>query len=110
VAFAGWIGFLVTSLNLIPIGQLDGGHISYALMGGVAHRQISKMLVELLAAMGLFIWPGWAVWAALMVILGIKHPPVIYWESPLDPRRRLAGWSALLIFIITFTPVPILVY
>lgn len=110
VAFAGWIGFLVTSLNLIPIGQLDGGHIAYALMGGVTHRQISKALVVVLAAMGLFIWPGWAVWAALMVILGIKHPPVIYWEHPLDPRRRLAGWSALLIFIITFTPVPILVY
>lgn len=105
VAFAGWIGLFVTSLNLIPIGQLDGGHIAYAL-GGPLHRRISIALVAVLAALGLSLWPGWAMWAALMVILGIKHPPVLYWETPLDPGRRLIGWAALIIFVITFTPEP----
>jgi membrane-associated protease RseP (regulator of RpoE activity) len=105
VAFAGWIGLFVTSLNLIPIGQLDGGHIAYAL-GGPLHRRISIALVAVLAVLGLSLWPGWAMWAALMVILGIKHPPVLYWETPLDPRRRLLGWTALIIFVITFTPEP----
>ncbi len=105
VAFAGWIGLFVTSLNLIPIGQLDGGHIAYAL-GGPLHRRISIALVAVLAVLGLSLWPGWAMWAALMVILGIKHPPVLYWETPLDPRRRLVGWTALIIFVITFTPEP----
>jgi len=106
VAFAGWIGFLVTSLNLLPIGQLDGGHVSYALLGESIHRQLSSVLVVVLASLGVFVWPGWAVWAVLMVLLGLKHPPVIHWESPLDPRRKIIGWSSLVIFVITFTPVP----
>lgn len=106
VAFAGWIGFLITSMNLFPIGQLDGGHVSYALLGESVHRQLSVAFVVALAAMSIFVWPGWAVWAVLMVFLGMKHPPVIYWETPLDPRRKTIGWSALVIFVITFTPVP----
>lgn len=106
VAFAGWIGFLVTSLNLLPIGQLDGGHVSYALLGESIHRQLSSVLVVALVSLGVFVWPGWAFWAVLMVLLGLRHPPVIYWESPLDPRRKIIGWAALIIFVITFTPVP----
>ncbi len=105
IAFAGWIGLFVTSLNLIPIGQLDGGHILFALLGGL-HQTISKVLVAVLAILGLVFWPGWAVWAALMLVLGVYHPPVSHWESPLDPRRRRVGWAALVIFLITFTPVP----
>jgi membrane-associated protease RseP (regulator of RpoE activity) len=105
VAFAGWIGFFVTSLNLIPIGQLDGGHIAYALMG---ERQgaLSKVLVGILFLLGLFYWEGWMVWAVLMLILGLKHPPVIYWEVPLERGRRVTGAVALIIFIITFIPLP----
>jgi membrane-associated protease RseP (regulator of RpoE activity) len=106
VAFAGWIGLFVTSLNLIPIGQLDGGHVAYALLGD-AHRRLSMALVALLAGLGLMFWPGWAIWAALMLVLGLRHPPVVYWEPELDPRRRFIGWLALLIFVVTFIPVPI---
>lgn len=105
VAFAGWIGFFVTSLNLLPIGQLDGGHILYAFLGE-RHRTISMVLVVLLSILGLFYWEGWAVWALLMFLLGLKHPPVIYWETPLDSRRRMTGYIALIIFILTFTPTP----
>lgn len=104
VAFAGWIGLFVTSLNLIPVGQLDGGHIAYALLGK-KHVQVSKILIWLLIILGL-LWVGWAIWAILLLILGLRHPPVLYWETPLDPRRRLIGWFALVIFILTFIPVP----
>lgn len=105
VAFAGWIGMFVTSLNLIPVGQLDGGHVFYALFGR-AHRYASIVIVGVLVLMSMF-WPGWGVWALLMVILGIYHPPVSQWEERLDPGRKLIGASSLLIFIITFTPMPI---
>ncbi len=104
VAFAGWMGLFVTSLNLIPIGQLDGGHIAYAFLGE-RHRFISITLVVVLLLLGLFSWEGWAFWGAVMIVLGLKHPPVIYWE-PLDKRRRITGSLALLIFIITFIPSP----
>jgi membrane-associated protease RseP (regulator of RpoE activity) len=106
VAFAGWIGFFVTSLNLIPVGQLDGGHVAYALLGE-RHRRLSIALVVVLAALGVFVWEGWALWAALLLVLGLRHPPVMYWEPELDPRRRFTGWAALVIFVITFIPVPI---
>jgi membrane-associated protease RseP (regulator of RpoE activity) len=105
VAFAGWIGLFVTSLNLIPIGQLDGGHIVYALLGEL-HRKLSIALVAVLAMAGALYWPGWLVWACMMVVLGMKHPPVLFWETPLDPSRKMLGWSALVIFVLTFTPRP----
>jgi len=105
VAFAGWIGLFVTSLNLIPIGQLDGGHILYAILGE-RHRYISMILVITLAILGFFYWKGWMLWAVLMLILGIKHPPVIYWEIPLDNKRRFIGILTAIIFFITFIPVP----
>ncbi len=105
VAFAGWIGLFVTTLNLIPVGQLDGGHIAFALLGN-RHRQISILLIVLLALFGIVYWEGWALWALLMLVLGINHPPVLYWESPLDDKRRAVGLLALLIFVITFIPLP----
>lgn len=105
VAFAGWIGLFVTSLNLIPVGQLDGGHIAFAILGE-RHRYISIALVVVLAVLGIFYWEGWALWAVLMLILGIKHPPVLYWEVPLDPKRRFIGILTFIIFIITFIPSP----
>ena len=108
VALAGWIGFFVTSLNLIPIGQLDGGHILYALLGD-KHAAISKLLVGLMFIMGLVLWDGWLIWGVLLIILGFKHPPIVYSEMPLDPKRKIIGWIALAIFVLTFTPVPIAV-
>lgn len=105
VAFAGWIGLFVTSINLIPVGQLDGGHIAYALLGEKQMR-LSVILVVVLAWLGLFIWEGWVLWAVLLVILGVRHPPVIYWEVPLDRKRKWIGGMSLIIFILTFIPVP----
>jgi len=105
VAFAGWIGLFVTSLNLIPVGQLDGGHIAYALLGE-KHVYLSKILVLVMVPLGLLLWPGWAIWAVLLLILGLRHPPVLYREASLDPKRRFIGWIALVIFVLTFIPVP----
>lgn len=105
VAFAGWIGLFVTSLNLIPVGQLDGGHILYAVIGG-RHRQTSIFFVGVLIILGIFFWIGWLVWAALLLILGVKHPPVIYWEIPLDKKRSFTSLCTLVILIITFIPEP----
>lgn len=106
VAFAGWIGLFVTALNLIPIGQLDGGHIVYALIGE-HHSKLSKALIGVMIGLGLLLWEGWLVWAVLLIILGSKHPPIIYSEVPLDQKRKRIGWFAVFIFILTFIPVPI---
>jgi membrane-associated protease RseP (regulator of RpoE activity) len=105
VAFAGWIGFFVTSLNLIPAGQLDGGHIAYAILGE-KHRWLSKIMIGLLVLLGYF-FQGWLVWAVLLFFLGTKHPPILFPEIPLDPRRKAIGLIALVIFILTFMPVPV---
>ena len=106
IAFAGWIGFLVTSLNLLPIGQLDGGHIIYALLGE-KHQRVSKWIIPILIVLGILFWSGWIIWAFLMLILGYKHPPVVYPEIPLDGKRKFIGWMSFVIFILTFTAVPI---
>lgn len=111
VGFAGWIGLFVTSLNLLPIGQLDGGHVTFAILGE-RHKYVSVVLVAVLAALGLSAligitgWEGWGLWAVLMFVLGIKHPPVLYWEMQLDPKRKLTALASLVIFIITFIPSP----
>lgn len=108
VALAGWIGFFVTSLNLLPVGQLDGGHIAYALMGE-RHTNLSVILLGILIVLGYFFWPGWLIWALLLLIIGFRHPPIIHGFIPLDPKRKFIGIISLIIFILTFTPVPIMV-
>jgi membrane-associated protease RseP (regulator of RpoE activity) len=106
VGFAGWIGLLVTALNLIPIGQSDGGHVVYALFPD-HHRQISLACLVLLVAGGLFLWPGWLIWALLMLLLGRRHPPPLYDWVPLDRKRKILGVITILVFLLRFTPVPI---
>jgi membrane-associated protease RseP (regulator of RpoE activity) len=105
IAFAGWIGMFVTALNLIPIGQLDGGHIIYAVFGKY-HRAISLSMIPILIVFGMVGWPGWFLWAVLPLIFGINHPPVMDSDSLLDRNRRIIGWLSLAIFVLTFTPTP----
>ena len=105
VAFSGWIGLLVTSLNLLPAGQLDGGHVAYAVLGS-KQRLVAKGVIAVLIVLGIFGWMGWLVWAAILVFMGIYHPPVVYDWIPLDRRRKNVGWISLAIFVLTFTPVP----
>ncbi|MFQ6070489.1 MAG: site-2 protease family protein [Candidatus Aminicenantales bacterium] len=106
IAFAGWVGILVTSFNLFPVGQLDGGHISYALFGqksGLAAR----VFLYLFFFMGVVFWVGWFIWAFIILVLGMKHPRIIDEATPLSPRRKIMAFVALLIFILSFIPAPI---
>jgi membrane-associated protease RseP (regulator of RpoE activity) len=105
VAFSGWIGLLVTSLNLLPVGQLDGGHVAYAVIGP-KHSIVAKVVLVLLVILGAMGWIGWFVWTAILIFMGIHHPPVIYDWIPLDAKRKVVGWLTLLVFVMTFTPIP----
>src|SRR5512146_564263 len=105
IAFAAWFGLFVTSLNLIPIGQLDGGHVAYALWGN-RQRTMAFAIVPLLIVLGFVGWPGWFIWAFLAGIWGFGHPPVMDPHVPLGPGRTGVGWLALAVFVLTFAPVP----
>lgn len=105
MAFAGWIGLLVTSLNLIPVGQLDGGHIIYAIFGA-RQREVAWMVVGMLLVLGVVGWEGWLIWGGILLVLGVRHPPVIYDWGELDNRRLAVGYLAMLCFALTFTPIP----
>ncbi|MBI4529765.1 MAG: site-2 protease family protein [Deltaproteobacteria bacterium] len=106
VGFAGWIGLLVTAMNLLPVGQLDGGHVSYALLGQ-RHVWVSRFALVGILALGLLRWwDGWLVWGILLLIMGVRHPPPLDPYAPLDPRRRLLGWLVMIILIVTFIPAP----
>jgi membrane-associated protease RseP (regulator of RpoE activity) len=106
VAFAGWIGLLITSLNLMPVGQLDGGHISYALLGEKWHRRVCMVTFSILLALGFLGWRGWFIWATLLYILGFRHPISRDFWTPLDRIRKGVGILALVLLFLTFTPVP----
>lgn len=105
IAFAGWIGLFLTAINLIPVGQLDGGHVVYAIFGK-HHQLISRVMIPVLLAMGLFGWKGWIIWGILLLILGIRHPPTVNPDEKLDSLRKVIGWASLLIFVLCFTPTP----
>lgn len=106
IAFAGWVGILVTALNLFPIGQLDGGHVFYALLGKKS-RKYSRYILFAFIVMGIFFWIGWLVWALLISVMGLKHPAILDEDTPLSPRRKVVGIIVLLIFILSFIPDPI---
>ncbi len=104
-ALAAWLGLFATALNLLPLGQLDGGHILYAALGR-AQRRVALPLWLGLALLGYF-WPGWLLWCLIVLVLGLFHPPVYDESEPLDGKRRALAWVALLLFILCFMPVPI---
>jgi membrane-associated protease RseP (regulator of RpoE activity) len=108
IAFAGWIGFFITCINLLPIGQLDGGHIAYAVFGK-RHRAISISMVMLLIIFGVFIWSGWLISAFLVAILFARYPypPLTDDQVVLGKERRLIGWFSLVVFVVIFLPSPI---
>lgn len=106
IGFAAWVGFLVTALNLLPVGQLDGGHVAYALSRRV-HRVVSRAFLLALVLMGFVYWPGWFVWALLLVLMGIGHPPTSDDARPLESRHTWLAWISLALFVLCFTPTPI---
>lgn len=104
MARAAWVGIFATALNLLPIGQLDGGHILYSL-AGEHHRLLSRIFVVALIPMGIFYWP-WLVWAAFLLFFGMRHP-VICDERLLGPTRNKLAWAALVLFMLCFMLAPL---
>jgi len=114
---AGWFGLFVTAMNLIPVGQLDGGHISYS-MFGARHRIVANTAMIVLLVLGFcglipvlgiqfpFGWPWWLVWAALIVFIIKIYHPEIEGEEELDLNRKSVGWITFLIFVVCFIPSP----
>jgi len=105
---AAWVGIFSTGLNLMPIGQLDGGHIVYAL-SSENHRRISLLAVMLLVVLGSTGWVGWYMWAALSLLFGFRHPALLDRWEPIDAKRRAWALVALAIFVLCFIRVPILI-
>jgi membrane-associated protease RseP (regulator of RpoE activity) len=123
VAFAGWVGLLVTSINLFPVGQLDGGHVAYALVGK-KRKVVSSTALAVFLALGVFSFAGWLVWGIPGLVYGIvmklkrpdwlfrmarrlQHPPIIDEDVPLDRRRTILAVLIIVIFALSFTPEPI---
>lgn len=107
VAFAGWLGLFVTALNLLPLSQLDGGHILYAALGK-HQRPLAWAFFIVLIPLG-FLWAGWWVWAVLVYTIGrgrIRHPAVFDAERGLTPVRRAVALGAAILFVLCFVPVP----
>jgi membrane-associated protease RseP (regulator of RpoE activity) len=108
MALAGWFGLFVTTLNLLPLGQLDGGHIVYALVG--RHQAtIGKLMWYALVILGFQFW-GWWIWAALILMLGrgrLAHPSVLDPYRPIPMSRWPLGLATAVLFIVTFTVDPL---
>ncbi len=118
IAIAAWVGMFATALNLIPGGQLDGGHIVYAVAPHV-HRRVTRLSVFILGLLGLiglvqlgvpnghnWAWPGWLLWAGILAASGWRHPAVPLWPG-LDGTRRWMALVALLLLVLTFSPTPL---
>ena len=112
VGFAGWVGLLVTAINLVPIGQLDGGHVAYALLGRKS-RILSLAMAGFLVVMGVFFHLTWLLVAVLLLFFELRsktrlnHPPVVDEGAPLGWKRRLLSALLLLIFVLSFIPDPV---
>ena len=108
VAWAGWVGLLVTFLNLIPAGQLDGGHVIFTVFGKRVNRIVPIILV-ITVILGFF-WSGWWLWAFLIFVLGRSHAEPLDQITQLDSRRKAVALLMLVIFLLVFTPVPFITF
>ncbi len=106
VGVAGWVGLLVTALNLIPMGQLDGGHIAYAVAGRHA-KAVSRLALAGLVLLSIFCYAGWLIWVAVILIIGARHPAVFDEGAPLSAGRKILAVCIVVIFALSFIPAPI---
>jgi membrane-associated protease RseP (regulator of RpoE activity) len=111
LAFAGWLGLIVAALNLLPIGQLDGGHMSHALFGSRNARGISMVAMVSLFLLALFVWPGLMFWAFIVFfIAGTRDAPAENDLSPVDAPRQVVGYLTFMLLLLIFVPVPHALY
>ena len=106
VAWAGWAGLFVTAINLLPVGQLDGGHIFQTVFGKKTAQFIFPVIIAGLAILGLF-WNGWWMWAGILFFMGRRHAEPLDQVTQLDTTRKRIGYLAIAVFLLTFIPVPI---
>lgn len=113
VWFACWVGMLATALNLLPVGQLDGGHVVYALFGRRGHKFVAMTITLIQAVIGylgytLYHWSGGFIYAAMLLLMFLlKHPPVMDEHAPIGLGRKILGFIAFIVFILSFMPIPI---
>jgi len=105
VAYAGWVGLFVTALNLLPIGQLDGGHVMYALFGSKSEI-VFKIMLAIFSIISAIFYPGWLLFIIMIIIVGYRHPPAVYSNTKINPKRVVIGYLTFIIFVLSFTPVP----
>jgi membrane-associated protease RseP (regulator of RpoE activity) len=105
--FAGWVGIFITALNLLPVGQLDGGHILYTLVGRKAHVVAMGVIIAAVAYMVYASYYAYIVIVSLLLLMGPRHPPTADDLVPLGPLRHVIGWLTLAFIVIGFTPMPI---
>jgi membrane-associated protease RseP (regulator of RpoE activity) len=105
IAYAGWVGLFVTALNLLPVGQLDGGHITYALFGRKS-KIIFGLTMMLWMGISIFFYVGWTLMILLVLLFGFRHPPPLDDVTPLDLKRKILGSVVFSLFILSFTPIP----
>ena len=108
VGRAAWVGLFATALNLLPGGQLDGGHILYS-VASKYHRRITLVVALLLVPLGLIFWRGWILWSALLLAIGFRHPPLLNRWEQLDRARLVWAAVAILIFALCFMPTPVMI-
>jgi membrane-associated protease RseP (regulator of RpoE activity) len=106
IAFAGWLGLFITGLNLLPIGQLDGGHIARAMFGSRAGAVISTIAMWSLLLLGLFVWPGLLTWALIVFFIAGRGTPPLNDITPISRGRLWLGWLAFAILVLVLVPVP----
>jgi len=107
IAFAAWFGLFVTAMNLLPVGQLDGGHVIYSILGEKA-RYLGIGLVGLMVLAGIFWWSGWLLWAVLVFfVIGPGHPPPLNDLVDLNPGRKILAYVMIILFLIMFMPNPL---
>jgi len=103
---AAWVGCLATALNLIPVGQLDGGHLAYAVSSRF-HRVVAPAALVLFCLAGVFIFPGYLIFGMVLVFTGTRHPPVVNESGGIGPARVVIAWIALIILLLCFVPGPV---
>jgi len=111
LGFAGWVGIFITALNLIPVGQLDGGHLLYALLRRKAYPVAMGLTVAAIAMIAIRFadyWP-WTLLVTLLIVLGPLHPPTADDRVALGPGRIILGWITLLFVVVGFTPIPLII-
>ena len=108
VGRAAWVGLFATSLNLLPGGQLDGGHILYS-VASKYHKKITLAVALLLVPLGIYFWKGWIMWAVLLLAIGFRHPPLMNRWEQLDRPRFFWAAIAVVIFALCFMPMPVLI-